>query len=245
MDGIFDVIALAVQEPSDINKYLNDIKSSIQDYIDFANKEGKLGKKLNINDVDLSVVNKDNVRKVLINGYTPILQISNDGKMSLQFRKSSNLFDNGKRVTGVFSKVKEGRPITEQEARKFLSETLGIDDRNVVVLDKLYDVLTNEEAYGMLQASLDFLTGENTGVIMLSRSNNFGSTYHEAFHYANLLLNNSKERISLYKYFVEHYRKDLKNAKLSEIEEALATKFQEYMDDRTDPSILGKVKRFF
>lgn len=245
MDGIFDVIALAVQEPSDLNKYLNDIKSSIQDYIDFANKEGKLGKKLNINDIDLSVVNKDNVRKVLINGYTPILQISNDGKMSLQFRKSSNLFDNGKRITGVFSKVKEGRPITEQEARKFLSETLGIDDRNVVVLDKLYDVLTNEEAYGMLQASLDFLTGENTGVIMLSRSNNFGSTYHEAFHYANLLLNSSKERISLYKYFVEHYRKDLKNAKLSEIEEALAAKFQEYMDDRTDLSILGKVKRFF
>lgn len=249
-DGLFDRIALSVeftpqQGKKALDVYKEAVQKSVTDYINFVNREEKLGSKIEMKDVDMTEITMPNFQNAQIKGYVPILQVYKNGKAKILFIHSGNILDHGKQITGVFSKVKEGKALTEQEARDFLAKTLGIEQRNVLMLNKIYDTLTNEEAYGMVDPIVDILTGQRTASIVLSRSNNFASTYHEAFHYASLLLNNRNERIALYKEFVNKYRKDLKHAKLMDIEEAMAESFREYMEYQTDNSILGRIKRFF
>lgn len=249
---IVDKIALAVEfhkveGETPEQTYKRQLEQNIQEYLDFANAQKIFDKKLTLADVKGLNIDRNRVQQAVAGGYVPVLIVEKNGTVSFTQQHNSSL-RSGAQFTGVFSKVREGQPLTDQEAREFLSKTLGIERHNVLVLDKVFDAMTKKEVFGIMQVSSDILSGDLTGQIVISRQNNLASTYHEAFHYANLLLKTRKERVDLYRQFVSSRRPDLAKASLFDIEEALAEEFKQYVEQRktNEPkTVFGKIGKFF
>uniref|UniRef100_A0AAU8BAZ0 Uncharacterized protein n=1 Tax=Dulem virus 42 TaxID=3145760 RepID=A0AAU8BAZ0_9CAUD len=149
-------------------------------------------------------------------------------------------------VTGVFSEDSYGENFNEYKARKWLSNTLGIDQANVIVIDAILRSMSDGAVYGVTNVCSDALVGGLTGYIMLSRQGGMGVTYHEAFHYVNLLMHNNRERRQVYKSFLKtHKYLDKEGTTIREVEEALADEFARYVEAKNDKSLTGRIKRLY
>ena len=250
-NGVYDKILLsATLKPGiTVDNFKSQLTDLITKYVQYINEEGVI--KVNINAVQIQElvnarVNNNTIQNIYIQHQLPILQVKRDGTITLIFEAAERVVTGtDTSFTGVFSKVREGLPLSDEEAREFLSKSLGIDQSNVLILNTVRDVLTNETVFGATQLFTDIISNEIDGMVVLSRQNNLASTYHEAFHYCNLLLRTDAEREALYKYYVENKRKDLKGQKRSVIEEALAEEFKEYCQSYKNQTVFGKIRRFF
>lgn len=152
--------------------------------------------------------------------------------------------------TGVYSAIKGSLrrkgSVNIDDARKWLKETLGINEYNVIVSNAAIRGAVGE-AYGVTTVAIDAITGELVGRIGLSTIEGSKDVhFHEAWHYVNLLLHDKKQRYVIYDEYVKTH-KELRKPGITykQVEEAMAEEFLEYMAGKLDNSLLGKVKRFF
>lgn len=165
----------------------------------------------------------------------------NARKIAIQER---NYFIKG--VTGVYQSKKSKGKFNEEKARKWLSETLGIDPANVMVMNGIKSAVDDNEVFGVVDAAVNTITGELFGYIGLSRRGGIGSQYHEAWHYVNLLIHDEQTRIAIYKaYLNSHPWLKYKKPKYGEVEELLAEDFRKWIELEEDRSIKGSILRMF
>jgi hypothetical protein len=100
--------------------------------------------------------------------------------------------------------------------------------------------------FGVTQVSLDRIAGELTGLIQLSTNGGEGVTYHEAWHYVNLLLNDANTRSKIWDSYAKTHKEFNKEGVTNlMIEEALADEFMNYIVMQQDNSLPGMVKKLF
>ena len=203
---------------------------------------------VNIDDVLINDLTKDLIKQqwALKQGYI-LLDLYKNGKAKVQVRRDAD-FDNWRNpVTGIFSKTIGGSGTFEiEKARKWLSETLGIDADNIVVTNAIMRSATDEDVFGLTNVALDRIAGEITGYMKFSEYADAGIEYHEAWHYVNLLMHDKETRRRIYQSYVKSHKALQKpGVKVKDIEEAMADDFKVFMEGFTDKSIIGKVRRLF
>lgn len=129
-------------------------------------------------------------------------------------------------VTGMYStEENEVNRISQdlREAKSWLMEKLGLDVDQVMVFNGVMRAASNgPRVYGVTR-----LAANGIGNIILGQGAAKGIQYHEAWHYANLLLHSPRERQIIYEDYVKHHP-EYKNATMNEVEEAMAEDFRSW-----------------
>jgi len=204
--------------------------------------------------LDLSKVNFNEnqflSKKIKFNrgGIIPIAYVYNNGTVGVFPRSAEEINSSlsGAGITGVFSKFKHKGKIDEHESRRWISETLGLSDENVIVVSAIMRGCNNEAVYGMMNIATDSITGALNPYIMLSKAEGAGRGlhFHEAWHYVNLLIHNKAVRRKIYDEYVAKHP-GLKNSTYAEIEEYMAEDFRRYAEMREGYGLTNRIKRFF
>ena len=173
-------------------------------------------------------------------GFNVFLHVKDDGTafLTIDFQTKPTT------VSGVYSQKRGKGSIDTKSAKTWLQTTLGLSDDQVLVTNGIMKGLRNETVYGVTNLACSSIVDSVYGFITLSKKSGKGLEYHEAWHYVNLLLHNRAMRMKIY----EDYRskhKELKGAKLQDIEESLAEDFRSYMLGFEDKSWSARIKRFF
>lgn len=173
-------------------------------------------------------------------GFNVFLHVKDDGTafLTIDFQTKPTT------VSGVYSQKRGKGSIDTKSAKTWLQTTLGLSDDQVLVTNGIMKGLHNETVYGVTNLACSSIVDSVYGFITLSKKSGKGLEYHEAWHYVNLLLHNRTMRMKIY----EDYRskhKELKDAKLQDIEESLAEDFRSYMLGFEDKSWSARIKRFF
>ena len=173
-------------------------------------------------------------------GFNVFLHVKDDGTafLTIDFQTKPTT------VSGVYSQKRGKGSIDTKSAKTWLQTTLGLSDDQVLVTNGIMKGLHNETVYGVTNLACSSIVDSVYGFITLSKKSGKGLEYHEAWHYVNLLLHNRTMRMKIY----EDYRskhKELKDAKLQDIEESLAEDFRSYMFGFEDKSWSARIKRFF
>lgn len=199
--------------------------------------------KLKTDEVEAVIVYKDRSSGQVKVLFDTITASTTEDKTPLPFDQRHYII---KAATGVFSKQKTKGKFDEKSARKWLSDTLGIDQSEVQVWDVVDDVLHDPDIYGAVDVIVDSITNSLVGQIGLRTTGGASVHYHEAWHYVNLLLHTEQERQYLYKvYLSTHKGFAKKHPDNREIEERMAEDFRKWVLLQEDMSIIGRVKRFF
>lgn len=129
----------------------------------------------------------------------------------------------------------ENAPLWNQEQElAWISKVLpqlSNEDRVKVVKGLIPVARSGAKAWGMF----------NDGIVTLSDVAAEGTTYHEAFHAVFQLLLEPNERVALLSEAKQLYG----DKSDSELEEAMAEDFREYVQVRENPSLLQRIKNFF
>lgn len=145
---------------------------------------------------------------------------------------------------GLASTIKGKGSVSVSESKKWLKETLGISESDVVTSTAVFRMAGAKEVYGAVKVCLDALSNSNVARIYLSEQAGQGIEYHEGFHYVSNLLLDEDIRNRVYQDYVNAHP-ELKNATKLEVEEALAEEFRQYMIDENKPSIVYRIKKAF
>mgnify|MGYP003602812084 CR=1 FL=1 len=100
------------------------------------------------------------------------------------------------------------------------------------------------EVFGVTNVVTDILNDGDTPVFMFSSRAGYGTTYHEAWHYVNLLVHNKQYRQHIYDEYVKAHPK-LKDKTYAEIEEILAEEFRKYSETYDNSSFTSRIKQAF
>lgn len=231
---------------SQINSLIDKMKDTISEFLDKYNKQYNTDYKIdNIEGITantaLTLINQAKIG----NGYLH-LDLYKNGNGKLMFTTGGVNKTWSTPVTGVYSKSKSKGKFDKDKAVTWLQDHLGINRYNIIVRNGVMRSTDNEQIFGVTQVSLDKIAGELTGMIMLSNNGGEGVTYHEAWHYVNLLLNDKHTRQKIWdSYAKEHKELQKKGTTNLQIEEALADEFVKYITDQQDKSLSGIVKRLF
>lgn len=160
-----------------------------------------------------------------------------DGKMKVGQVPAKN-------VKGVYSVVQGNRQMDYKQAKKWLMDTLGLDERQIRVTNGVMRMLSDAKVYGVMQVVNDRIRQTLGANITLSQLAGEGIEYHEAWHYVSLLMLSPTERQALYQEYVDNNKK-AKGATKQEVEEMLAEEFRSWMLKETNPSIKSKMLSFF
>lgn len=148
---------------------------------------------------------------------------------------------------GLASQFKGEGKFNETQARKWLHDTLGLDESDIIVSEAVFRMAGAPEVYGAVKTCMDRLSGDYIARIFLSEQAGQGIQYHEAFHYVSNLLLNNKVRENVYSDYISLHP-EFENATKREIEEALAEEFKEYMLNENRPflkSLKYRIKKAF
>ena len=228
-----------------LEQFVNKYNASHKDKIDMSSIDRGTLKhfgKLKTDEVEAVIVYKDKDGKVKAL-FDTISASATEDKQPLPFEQRHYLV---KAATGVFSKKKTKGKFDEKSARKWLSDTLGIDQSEVVVWDAVDDTLHDPEVFGAVDVIVDSLTNSLVGSIGLRSNGGASVHYHEAWHYVNLLLHTEQEREYLYQVYLNTHKGFAKTKPTNrDIEERMAEDFRKWVLLQEDMSIIGSVKRFF
>lgn len=147
-------------------------------------------------------------------------------------------------LNSLTSTVRGKGKLDVDAAKKWLSDKLGISEDEVFVSEQMLKFGANEEAYGLMQAVMNMLTGELMPQISLSKQSGAGVEYHEAFHYVTQFLLNEQQRNALYQDYVNNHS-EAKGKTKDEVEELLAEEFRNYVLDQNKTGLMYRVVRFF
>ena len=247
--GLKDILALNTEKKT--IKTVEDVRQVLTEQL---NRYSEYLKQNGQDPLDLSKVNFNEnqflSKKIKFNrgGIIPIAYVYNNGTVGVFPRSAEEINSalSGAGITGVFSKFKHKGKIDEHESRKWISETLGLSDENVIVVSAIMRGCNNEAVYGMMNIATDSITGALNPYIMLSKAEGAGRGlhFHEAWHYVNLLIHNKAVRRKIYdEYVVKH--PGLKNSTYAEIEEYMAEDFRRYAEMKEGYGLTNRIKRFF
>ena len=178
-------------------------------------------------------------------GYAKMYLCGN-GKIHIVIKRNLDTTDNDMVVSGVFQTQGGNGTIDVQKERKWLEDTLGIPEEDVVVTNAIMRSVKNEAVYGVVQTALDVITGRLGGFITISAQGDAGMGYHEAWHYINLLIHDSATRRRIYDaYKATHKNLNKPGVKYRDVEEAMADEFARDVLLDQDHSVSGIIRRFF
>ena len=246
--GISDRIMIrAPRKKVSQGEAVNEFRKVVKEFLDKYNAAYP-DNAVDVNNVTINSLTEDLLKQqwALKKGFA-ILDLYKNGKAKVQVRRDSD-FDNWRNpVTGVFSKTIGGSGSFDfDKARKWLSETLGIDYDNIVLTKAIMRSATNEDVYGLTNVALDRIAGEVTGYMKFSERADAGIEYHEAWHYVNLLMHDKETRNRIYQSYIKTHKNLRKpGIKIKNVEEAMANDFKVYMEGFVDNSLKGKVRRLF
>ena len=230
---------------SNLDKLVDHLNTLVKDFLDKYNKEYGTSYKIE----DIGGITKNTalttINSIRINNGYLRLDLFKNGKGKLQF-VTSTMKTWSQPVTGVYSKNKSNGKFNRDKAVKWLEEHLGINRYNIIVRNGVMRSTDNEQIFGVTQVSLDRIAGELTGLIQLSTNGGEGVTYHEAWHYVNLLLNDANTRSKIWDSYAKTHKEFNKEGVTNlMIEEALADEFMNYIVMQQDNSLPGMVKKLF
>lgn len=246
--GINDRIMIRTpKEKIPQGKAIEEFKHILKEFLDKYNKQYP-EKAVEASSVNINELTEDQIKTqwALKRGYI-LLDLYKNKKAKVQVRRDADFGNWRNPVTGVFSKNIGGHGTFQfEKARKWLSETLGIDKDNIVLTNAIMRSTTNESVFGLTNVVLDRIAGEVTGYMKFSQYADSGIEYHEAWHYVNLLMHDKETRARIYESYIKSH-KNLKRSgiKIKDVEEAMADDFKVYMEGFVDKSISGKVRRLF
>lgn len=246
--GINDRIMIRAPK-SKISKQnaVKEFKNTVKEFLDKYNKQYP-DRAVNDSEISINSLTEELIKDqwALKRGYA-ILDLYKNGKAKVQIRRDSDFSNWQNPVTGVFSnKIGGSGTFDFDKARKWLSETLGIDEDNIVLTKAIMRSMTNDDVFGLTNVALDRIAGEVTGYMKFSEYADSGIEYHEAWHYVNLLIHDKETRNRIYKsYLKNHKNLNKPGVKIKDIEEAMADDFKLYMEGFFDKSTAGKIRRLF
>ena len=202
-----------------------------------------------LKNIDAPEYKSVNIRR-LVNGEDILILIEKqDGTKKIIQNPASNLdniIKNAGGISGVYSNKKgNGRLLDVDESINFLQTALGLSRSQIVITNAVLKSVSDTTVYGVTMLANAVLQGEAESVVIaMSSLGRRGMQYHEAFHVANLLLNDKESRKKIY---AEFRKRNLFMARFSDkrIEEILAERFRKYASMRTDNTLPSKIKRFF
>lgn len=127
------------------------------------------------------------------------------------------------------------RRINEKQARRWLSNKLGIAEEDVEIIDGVIRTLSNGRA-------VMGVTKEDS--ILLSNMAEYGVEYHEAWHRVSLLMLTPEQKQRLYKEF-RKTNPAYRHANDRVVEEAIADQFMDYMVADDKEGIKYYVNKYF
>lgn len=148
-------------------------------------------------------------------------------------------------VGGVFSTERGTGTMNPKEAKNWLMETLGLRESDIVLIKATLSTYSGEEAFGVVRAAMNAITGGLETKITLSKQSGEGIEYHEGFHYVSLLLLNPQQRQLIYQEYANAIGSE--TVKDEEVEELLAEDFRKWMLMKKHPwkNLSKTVKEFF
>lgn len=158
------------------------------------------------------------------------MYVSKNGNVELLAEGGATLISKLKEtggVTQVYSEERGRGNLNPTRARKWLAKTLGLQQKDIIVLDAIRSV-ADEPRYGAMVVSLDSLRGQLEAKINLSKEAGKGVEFHEAWHYVNLLLHGRETREKIYDEFIKYKKLD-PNTSNERVEELMAEDFRRYM----------------
>lgn len=147
-------------------------------------------------------------------------------------------------VKGIFSVVKGQGTVDFQQAKSWLTETLGIDPNNVIAVTGAMRMNSDMEVFGVTNVAVDAVHNTFNPRITLSTVAGKGIEFHEGFHYVSLLLLSDSQRNELYQDYINRNKK-AKDFTKEEVEEALAEEFRSWMLKETNPTLGYRAVKFF
>lgn len=223
--------------------YKSIVLSKLEAYIDQYEKE--TGVKLDINNIEVDEKSIARyVKSISKNTVVPQVVVYKDGKGMLFFTTADELINRTNTYSGVFSTEEQQGQMSVDESREWLSEKLGIEKSNVIVIDGVMKSASDEDVFGLMTVVSGILSNGDNPVFMLSNKAGRGIQYHEAWHYVNLLLHNKYQRAAIYDRYVKAH-KGYENYTYKQIEELIAEDFRRYAELQNQKGITGTIKRAF
>ena len=247
-DGIKDIFlfkGILPEEPLSESQAIDTLVSKIKAVLEQYNS--KNGTSYTIDGYKFAMITKNAIvgTWAVGDGYAKVYLCGN-GKIHIVVKNNIDTTDNDKIVSGVFQTTGGTGSIDAKSERKWLQDTLGIPEEDVIITNAVMRSVKNEAVFGVVQTALDAITGRLSGFITLSTQGDEGMGYHEAWHYINLLIHDEPTRRRIYDaYKSTHKKLNKTGVKYRDVEEAMADEFaRDVLLDR-DHSVSGVVRRFF
>ena len=225
--SLLDVDAGTIEKPATEEEINQRLKESVQRFIKYVKD------KHNIDLKEEDVVMPDSFEYDSVSSGQAIFtaNLMPDGTAAVMVEKVDdvidNINDNSYTVQGVFSEEGTEGVFDAQKARKWIKDTLGLNDSQIIVTNAILKSVSNKTVYGVMTVMNDVLTDVMQGVFFLPKYGGQSIHFHEAFHYVNLLLHSRLQRQQIYKEYIKRHP-EYKDYSKRRIEELLADDFAEY-----------------
>ena len=231
--SLLDVDAGTIEKPASEEEISQRLKESVQRFIQYV--KDKHGVELKEEDVVMpDAFEYDSVSSGQAMFTASLMP---DGTTAVMVEKIDdvldNINDNSYTVQGVFSEEGTEGTLNAEKARKWIRETLGLNDSQIIVTNAVLKSVSNKTVYGVMTVMNDVLTDVVQGAFFLPKYGGASIHFHEAFHYVNLLLHSRRQRQQIYDEYVKRHP-EYKDFSKRRIEELLADDFAEYCKSLED-----------
>ena len=225
--ALFDIDAGTIEKPASEEEITSRLKDSVKRFIQYV--KDKHGIELKEEDIELpSTSDYDSVSSGQALFTASLLP---DGKAIVMTEPVDDIInlvqEQGYTVQGVFSEEPGEGVLDANKARKWIKDTLGLNDAQVIVTNAVLKSVSNKTIYGVMTVMNNVLTDVIEGTFFLPKYGGSAIHYHEAFHYVNLLLHSRRKRQQIYEEYVKRHP-EYKDFSKRRIEELLADDFAEY-----------------
>lgn len=225
--ALFDVDAGTIEKPASEEDITNKLKDSVNRFVQYVKDKHNI----DIKEEDIEMPDPADYDAVSSGQALFTASLLPDGKAIVITESIDDIMslvqDEGYTVQGVFSEEPGEGTLDIDRARKWIKETLGLNDAQVIVTNAVLKSISNKTVYGVMTVMNNILTDVVEGTFFLPKYGGSTIHYHEAFHYVNLLLHSRRKRQQIYEEYVKKHP-EYKDFSKRRIEELLADDFAEY-----------------
>ena len=231
--SLLDVDAGTIEKPASEEEITQRLKESVQRFIQYV--KDKHNVELKEEDVIMpDVFEYDSVSSGQAMFTASLMP---DGTAAIMVEKIDdvidNINDNSYTVQGVFSEEGTEGTLNSEKARKWIRDTLGLNDSQIIITNAVLKSVSNKTIYGVMTVMNDVLTDVMQGAFFLPKYGGASIHFHEAFHYVNLLLHSRRQRQQIYDEYIKRHP-EYKDFSKRRVEELLADDFAEYCKSLED-----------
>lgn len=225
--SLLDIDAGTIEKPASEEEITQKLKESVQRFIKYVKD------KHNIELKEEDVIMPDSFEYDSVSSGQAMFTASlmPDGTAAVMVEKIDdvveNVNDNGYTVQGVFSEEGTEGTLDAEKARKWIRDTLGLNDSQIIVTNAVLKSVSNKTVYGVMTAMNNVLTDVVEGTFFLPKYGGASIHFHEAFHYVNLLLHSRRQRQQIYDEYIKRHP-EYKDFSKRRVEELIADDFAEY-----------------